>query len=718
MKYFIIVLAVVFFITGCDSSSIKTTKPKNDSDSISQTDKDTADPDNDAENPDENTDVVCGDKKVEGLEVCEKDEVTNCVDINAQLYTGGKAKCLADCTGWDTETCDMVPMTCGNSDIEGIEVCDSNTIDCNTLNSEKYESGTASCNGTCDGWDESLCVEYVESVCGDSKVEGTEVCEKDEVKNCVDINSFLYESGKAKCFEDCTNWDTETCVEKEIPDDDTIACVDECFKLNTVSCSGSAVMKCTNVGACLKWVENKDCSDTGRFCADGNSIGNDSKNNQREKVYKGTFIEATSSATIYEFSMDIDNSTGESLIFAIYVSDTSDGDYTVLATRVVDDPGTGRKMYSSGPIKNGSGDNVVLTAGKFYIFGVAWSGVLTSYYRTFDGIFTQYVSESTTFGNTLGGTAIENSYPLLNSISGSGKGLTTYKMQFNTGSTSTEICACSNICFVESGTQCNSNWIEECRADAYGCLDWYQDTDCDWKDCEFITDHAECVNNCVNECTLNNKQCDGNSVEKCTTNAVNGCSEWTFESDCSISMSTPYCGKDGETSAKCYNTPQSSLEYIASEATTFYNSNTTAYFKGMYVQATHNAVVTDFKIHLQSPSGAIDVPFVVYEGASESGAFTREFRSVISVGANGYYGPTGMTLQITSGKYYLFAFYMPAGTGFYYTIGSSSAIEYPLKFGKSIGNESFSTATEPVASYTFDGPYFSSYRMYITSYLN
>ena len=723
MKYFSLILAVAIFAAGCDSSSIKTTKPKTDSDTESVSDSDTSDEDaelndsNDSEIPDEFVDAVCGDGKVEGAEACEKDDVINCVEINEKLYNGGKAKCKSDCTGWDTETCDTVPMTCGNSEIEGIEVCDSNSIDCNTLNSDKYESGTAFCNLTCDGWDESLCVEYVESTCGDDKVEVKEVCEKDEVKNCVDIDSGKYESGKAKCLEDCTGWDTETCVEIEMPDEDII-CTDECLKKDTVQCEGDKVMKCSLVSGCLKWVENKDCSDTGRFCADGDTIGSDSASNQREKVYKGTFIQASSNATVYEFSMDLDNTTGQPLVFAIYVSDTSDGDYTVLATRVVDEPGTGRKMYSSGPIKTGAGENVTITSGKFYIFGVAWDSSMTSYYRNFDGIFTQYKSETVSFGTTLGGTALENSYPLLTSISGTNKGLSTYRTKFNTGATSTEICQCNNTCFAQNATQCNANWIEECRADTYGCLDWYQDTDCDWKDCEFITDHAECVNNCVSECTLNNKQCNGNSVEKCTTNAVNGCTEWTFETDCSISMITPYCGKDGETSAKCYDTPQSSLEYIASEASTFYNSNTSSYFKGMYVLASQNAVVTDFKIHLQSPSGAIDVPFAVYEGSAESGSFTRVYRSVISVGANGYYGPTGMNLQITSGKYYLFGFYMPAGTGFYYTSGSSTAIEYPLKFGKSIGNESFSTATEPTASYTFDGPYTSSYRMYINSYLN
>ena len=150
MKYFFIVLATIFFITSCDSSSIKTTKPKNDGDAISQTDDDKTDSDNEV--PDENIKTVCGDGKVEGKEVCEIDTMINCIDINSDLYEGGKAKCLEDCTGWDIETCTLVPMECGNKIIEG-----------------------------------------------------TEVCEREVLINCVDIDSSVYESGKAKCFNNCSS---------------------------------------------------------------------------------------------------------------------------------------------------------------------------------------------------------------------------------------------------------------------------------------------------------------------------------------------------------------------------------------------------------------------------------------------------------------------------------------------------------------------------------
>ena len=668
--FFTALLLCAFIFISCDGSAVKSTRPKNDSDGISQTDKDNEADDTENDNfkddnvkPDEDTGTtsVCGDGEVTGKEICEPEDVINCVEINEKLYEGGKAKCLKDCSGWDTQTCDEVFMECGNDIVEGIEVCDNNVIACNDLDPEKYESGTAVCGLLCDSWNESECVLYKSAVCGDGEVTGKEVCEKNDVINCVDINSALYESGKAKCLENCTGWDTETCVDREIPDDDTV-CYDECSKVNSVTCLGSKVMKCTMSGGCLKWIENKDCFDTSRFCADGNTVGFGTTGVERSNVFRGNFIEATSNATIYEFSADIDNTTGQMLIFAVYESDTSDGTYLPIATRVVEEPGTGRRMYSSGPIKKtGTAENITVTAGKFYIFGVAWTDAMYSYYKSYDGIFNPFVSHTTTFGKTLGGTALADSYPLLASIPGTNKGLTNYNMFFNTGSTSTDICICNNLCPALNNTRCNSNWIENCSADAYGCLDWKQHTNCNSYVCEMNNSVAECVD-----------------------------------------KSAP------------------SQEYIASSGVSSITTDGPA-FRGMYLQADKKGVITGFKVHLQQPSGStgVSVPFLIYEGNATSGNFTRIHRSTHTVGVDGYYGPTGISINLTAGKYYLVGFYAPTGTGVYFINGSgSSPIEFPLKFGKSIGNENISTSTEPSAAYTFDGPYISSYRMWIESYLN
>jgi hypothetical protein len=53
---------------------------------------------------------------------------------------------------------DEVTSFCGDNTVNGSEVCDGNEIDCTILNSTKYTSGVASCNNGCTGFDESTCV--------------------------------------------------------------------------------------------------------------------------------------------------------------------------------------------------------------------------------------------------------------------------------------------------------------------------------------------------------------------------------------------------------------------------------------------------------------------------------------------------------------------------------------------------------------------------------
>ncbi len=53
-------------------------------------------------------------------------------------------------------TLNSVPSICGNGVTEPGELCDSNSVSCSELNPD-YISGTAYCNSTCDGYDESNC---------------------------------------------------------------------------------------------------------------------------------------------------------------------------------------------------------------------------------------------------------------------------------------------------------------------------------------------------------------------------------------------------------------------------------------------------------------------------------------------------------------------------------------------------------------------------------
>jgi len=56
----------------------------------------------------DNAEAVCGNTIVEEGEVCEKGTLKNCIEIDPGLYSGGKAFCLDDCSGYNLMTCDEI----------------------------------------------------------------------------------------------------------------------------------------------------------------------------------------------------------------------------------------------------------------------------------------------------------------------------------------------------------------------------------------------------------------------------------------------------------------------------------------------------------------------------------------------------------------------------------------------------------------------------------
>ena len=192
---------------------------------------------------------TCGNEIVNETEVCDGN-VANCVDIDAKLYSGGKAKCLDTCLGWDTSTCDEIPHTCGNEIVEGPEECDGNTVNCNELDPEKFKSGKAKCFSDCSGYDTMTCEEYEPSICGNEIVEGKEVCDGN-LANCVDIDPEKFSGGKAYCKDDCTGWDEVTCDEKPVCDADykVIKCSTD-SNLDQIQTCFEGIW--SNKGACLE----------------------------------------------------------------------------------------------------------------------------------------------------------------------------------------------------------------------------------------------------------------------------------------------------------------------------------------------------------------------------------------------------------------------------------------------------------------------------------
>ena len=50
-------------------------------------------------------------------------------------------------------------------------------------------------------------------VCGNGVLEGDEICEKNDVKDCTEIDPVTFTGGKAICDDTCMNYNTVTCIE-------------------------------------------------------------------------------------------------------------------------------------------------------------------------------------------------------------------------------------------------------------------------------------------------------------------------------------------------------------------------------------------------------------------------------------------------------------------------------------------------------------------------
>ncbi len=114
---------------------------------------------------------------------------------------------------------DIVPPTCGNGWVDEGEECDGGLKDCVEIDPNLYYAGKAKCLDNCLGWDTVTCDAYAHE-CGNGTVEYPEVCDTTGLTNCVEIDPEKYKAGKAYCLEDCSGYDTATC--EEITEDDDI----------------------------------------------------------------------------------------------------------------------------------------------------------------------------------------------------------------------------------------------------------------------------------------------------------------------------------------------------------------------------------------------------------------------------------------------------------------------------------------------------------------
>jgi len=133
--------------------------------------------------------VVCGNNERQGWEVCDGVDL-NGETCNDQGYSNsGSLSCGVTCLSFNISGC---TTTCNDGNIEPTETCDMNNQSC-TINN--YQ-GNQSCNSTCNGWQN--CIPY--EICGDTIINGLEECDTTTMDTCI---SNSYDGGSLTCGIDC-----------------------------------------------------------------------------------------------------------------------------------------------------------------------------------------------------------------------------------------------------------------------------------------------------------------------------------------------------------------------------------------------------------------------------------------------------------------------------------------------------------------------------------
>ncbi len=201
-----------------------------------------------------------------------------CISVG---FDGGQLACLPDCSGFDTSGCEGTGPVCGNSVLEGLEVCDRTNLDGKDCRSLGYEGGTLLCKLDCTGFDMSNC-SGTGPVCGDGFVGGIEVCDSGNLdgKTC-EILGYL--GGQLACAADCKDFDTTGCISQvcgnglvespEVCDGENLngkTCQTQGFAGGTLACQAGCIQFDTT--GCLAQICGNGAIEQPEFC-DGENLG-------------------------------------------------------------------------------------------------------------------------------------------------------------------------------------------------------------------------------------------------------------------------------------------------------------------------------------------------------------------------------------------------------------------------------------------------------------
>jgi len=111
---------------------------------------------------------------------------------------------------------DDISDTCGNLTIEPPEVCDGGAKDCVEIDSSKYSSGKAGCRKDCSGWDTATCTHINPDSCkeGERRCYGAyqyQICSGGNWQTAVDCGGGATCYGEGRCTNECYPHDDYYC---------------------------------------------------------------------------------------------------------------------------------------------------------------------------------------------------------------------------------------------------------------------------------------------------------------------------------------------------------------------------------------------------------------------------------------------------------------------------------------------------------------------------
>lgn len=150
---------------------------------------------------------ICGNDRKQSNETCDGLDIDDksCEQLG---YGTGILQCKNDCEDFDRSLC-AAPSTCGDGRVNGVEICDGDQLNntlCETLG---LGPGVLGCLPNCGDYDISGCAPPPD--CGNNEIDGpAEICDGDDLDGLT-CSRLGWSSGELRCAHNCLSLDRSGC---------------------------------------------------------------------------------------------------------------------------------------------------------------------------------------------------------------------------------------------------------------------------------------------------------------------------------------------------------------------------------------------------------------------------------------------------------------------------------------------------------------------------